>query len=231
MRQTRNIGQPVALTLPECHSLLKAAERLSTRHYFVVCFMLTTGCRAIELSRAKIEDFTAVEGGGALWSYQGKGKKTKCQIRDIAPALFELVLAATEGKQTGCLIPGYSGECISTRRLQQYVRESFIESDLGDKHVPHDLRNTAAVIAINAGLTVEQVQNLLGHANEATTRHYIRDAIRDEIIRTGATTVIADRLSKSASAIENAAVAAAKRHWFDIFKLIATWIIKNWTKK
>jgi len=34
---------------------------------------------------------------------------------------------------------------------------------------PHDLRDTAASIAISAGANVKQVQNMLGHASAAMT--------------------------------------------------------------
>lgn len=38
---------------------------------------------------------------------------------------------------------------------------------------PHDLRRTAAVLSRKGGASIEQVQNLLGHASPQTTSHYI----------------------------------------------------------
>ena len=46
---------------------------------------------------------------------------------------------------------------------------------------PYDLRSTAGSLLVDAGLHLEQVAELLGHSNLATTRqHYVR-AVRPTI--------------------------------------------------
>jgi integrase len=52
--------------------------------------------------------------------------------------------------------------------LRRVWRPAVAECDLGDL-VPHDLRHTAASLAISAGASVKAVQRMLGHASAQIT--------------------------------------------------------------
>ncbi len=66
---------------------------------------------------------------------------------------------------------------------------------------PHDLRDTAASIAIIAGANVKQVQNMLGHASAAMTLDVYAGLFEDDL------TALADRIDNAAA--DNLRTAAA----------------------
>jgi integrase/recombinase XerC len=61
---------------------------------------------------------------------------------------------------------------------------------LGSNWTPHDLRHTACMRMLDAGMEVHRVQEIMGHAHLETTERYIRprldkliDAQRDRLTR------------------------------------------------
>lgn len=56
-----------------------------------------------------------------------------------------------------------------------------INARLGTNWTPHDLRHTACMRMLDAGMAVHRVQELMGHAHLATTEGYIRPRV-DELI-------------------------------------------------
>ena len=47
-----------------------------------------------------------------------------------------------------------------------------LSSTYGSRGVPHDLRHTAASLAVSAGANVKAVQRMLGHDKASMTLHY-----------------------------------------------------------
>jgi integrase/recombinase XerD len=58
---------------------------------------------------------------------------------------------------------------------------SRVNQRLGTNWTPHDLRHTACVRMIEAGMKLHQVQEIMGHEDLATTRRYLRPRL-DELI-------------------------------------------------
>jgi integrase len=56
-----------------------------------------------------------------------------------------------------------------------------INAQLGTNWTPHDLRHTACMRMLDAGMEVHRVQEIMGHAHLATTERYIRPRL-DELI-------------------------------------------------
>jgi integrase len=83
-------------------------------------------------------------------------------------------LAAYEGLQHrgGLVFPSASGTPLRNRNRRRDVFDSAVEA-LGLNITPHNLRDTAASLAIQAGASVVAVARLLGHESPATTlNHY-----------------------------------------------------------
>jgi hypothetical protein len=53
------------------------------------------------------------------------------------------------------------------------------------RSTPHDLRHTAASLAISAGANVKAVQNMLGHASAAMTLDVYADLFDDDLDAVG----------------------------------------------
>lgn len=142
------------------------------REKAMIDILLSTGCRIGEiyqLDRTDIEgDTMVVRGKGNKERYVYLNAKTQVSIGDYLstrtddnPALF-----VSEQKPHNRLkISGMES------RLRELGRE------LGIKNVhPHRFRRTAATTALNRGMPIEQVQQMLGHSQIQTTLIYAQSA-------------------------------------------------------
>jgi len=74
--------------------------------------------------------------------------------------------------QSELVFPSASGTPLRNRNWRRDVFDSAVEA-LGLKITPHNLRDTAASLAIQEGASVVAVARLLGHESAATTlNHY-----------------------------------------------------------
>ena len=68
------------------------------------------------------------------------------------------------------------GGRMSTRSISGTVKTALVKAGYdSDRLTAHSLRATAATAAFEAGLTLFEVQQLMGHCDPATTEIYIKD--------------------------------------------------------
>ena len=60
----------------------------------------------------------------------------------------------------------------SPRRIQQIVKETAAEAKITKRVYPHLLRHSIATTLLERGMTLEQIQKLLGHSKLETTQIY-----------------------------------------------------------
>jgi len=154
--------------LKEVEKLRDACEDI--REKALIDVFLSTGMRIGELEKLKKTDINFQEGKLIVF---GKGSKerevylnAKAKIHlaeyimsraDDSPWLFVAIKKPYNGlKKTGfsCVLKG-----IAERACVDNVH-------------PHRFRRTAATIALNRGMPIEQVQILLGHVDISTTQLY-----------------------------------------------------------
>jgi integrase len=56
-----------------------------------------------------------------------------------------------------------------------------LSSTYGSRGMPHDLRHTAASLAVSAGANVKAVQRMLGHDKASMTLHVYADLFDDDL--------------------------------------------------
>jgi integrase len=84
----------------------------------------------------------------------------------------ELVKYGADHKADGLVFPSANRTPLRNRNFRRDVFDDAVE-DLGLDITPHNLRDTAASLAIQAGASVVAVARLLGHESAATTlNHY-----------------------------------------------------------
>jgi integrase len=84
----------------------------------------------------------------------------------------ELADYKAQRKPDGLVFPSVTGTPLRNRNWRRDVFDSAVEA-LGLKITPHNLRDTAASLAIKEGASVVAVARLLGHESAATTlNHY-----------------------------------------------------------
>ena len=66
------------------------------------------------------------------------------------------------------------GRHITKRSVEDEIRKIVSRCDLSVKVTPHVFRHTAASLALQRGMPIEQVQKFLGHAKIQTTLRYAK---------------------------------------------------------
>ncbi|MFE9652476.1 tyrosine-type recombinase/integrase [Micromonospora sp. NPDC006431] len=89
---------------------------------------------------------------------------------------------------------GYSaGEVLRNNNFRRRVSDRAAESIGGTGLTPHELRHTAASLAVAKGANVKAVQRMLGHASAAMTLDMYADLFEDDLDQ------VADRLDRAAA--------------------------------
>jgi integrase len=177
--QVRRLADAAAKDPESKHAI--AGEREIAGYRLVVLFLAYTGVRWGEMAALRIhridltrrratiaESVTPVMGKGLVW---GTPKSGKFREVPIPRFLIDALKLHLDGRDpAGLVFPGArSGEVL---RVAAFTRGSFkaAASAIGipDLH-PHELRHTAASLAIAAGADVKVVQEMLGHASATMT--------------------------------------------------------------
>ena len=171
------------LTSRQVAKLLGAIDRSTLkglRDYAMLSVMVTTGLREISIARADIGDIRTAGDDTALF-YQGKGHEERADYVKLAEPVEEAVRAYLKARgETNPKAPLFSsiahrnsGERMTTRSISRVAKERLIAVGLqSDRLTGHSLRHTAATLNLLNGGTVEETQQLLGHANINTTLIY-----------------------------------------------------------
>jgi integrase len=141
----------------------------------MVLFMGLTGVRIgeacalrvgmVDLSRGKARIYRSLGASG-----EGKTKTRKGRDVPLPPELELDILAAVAGRASDeFLFTSPTGQPVNSGNWRRRVFYPAVEeAGLGEMHV-HDLRHTAASLAISSGATIKDVQEMMGHATATMT--------------------------------------------------------------
>lgn len=162
-----------ALTSREVEKL-RIACGANIRDNAVLELFLATGCRVSEVVGMKVEDLDFEIG---CVKVLGKGQKERVVFfNDRALEYLERYLGE---RHTGAVI-------LSSRAPHQGLRKNALENIIRriatraglSKHVfPHLLRHTFATRALNKGMPLPTLCDLMGHASVETTRIYAKNGV------------------------------------------------------
>jgi integrase/recombinase XerD len=178
---------PAVLSVAEVHRLLAAPnadEPLAIRDGALLEFAYATGARVSELVGLRLQDILFEEGLARIF---GKGAKER-----IVPvgrrALGAVALYAREirprfdkGKGRGVLFLNARGTPLSRVGAWTIVKRAARQAGITKRVTPHTLRHTFATHLLEGGADLRAVQEMLGHADLATTQvytHVDRDYLR-----------------------------------------------------
>lgn len=179
--------QPVALSLPEVHALLRAAglsaRRLARRNYALVQLLLQTGLRVGEVVRLRLGDVTVRERSGVVRVRYGKGEKDR-EVplnASVRRALRLLLEVRQDAAGTEALFLSDRGGPLSERTVQKLLTELARRAHIERMPVtPRVLRHTFATqyLRDHPGKLVE-LADLLGHESVDTTAVYTRPSLEE----------------------------------------------------
>lgn len=146
------------------------ASAACERDRVIMLLLRYLGLRVSEACHLRIEDIDRDE--GSLMVQHGKGDKDR-QLpipRKLAGPLYAWIGA----REAGWLFPSpyKPGKPLTRRAVGYQVVKSAQRAEIRRTVSPHKLRHTFATNALDAGATLREVQELLGHSSVATTEIY-----------------------------------------------------------
>jgi integrase/recombinase XerD len=185
-RKSRRL--PKVLTRGEVEQLLaqpRGVEPIALRDRALLELMYACGLRASEATGLEVTDLDLDE---LVLRAHGKGSKERlvpigrtaadAVRRYLARGRPELVGAAVEPH----LFVNFRGGALTRQGLYKIVQRHARTAGLADRMSPHTLRHTFATHLLAGGCDLRAVQEMLGHADVATTQlytHLSSDRLKD----------------------------------------------------
>ncbi len=178
---------PAVLTVAEVERLLAApsgVEPLAIRNRALIEFAYATGARVSEITGVKLQDMLYEDG---LVRVSGKGSKQRIipvgRRARGAVALYtrEMRPRLDRGKGADRLFLNARGTPLSRVGAWAIIKSAARLAGLSKRVTPHTLRHSFATHLLEGGADLRAVQEMLGHADLATTQiytHVDRDHLR-----------------------------------------------------
>jgi integrase/recombinase XerD len=175
-RQWRTL--PSVLSVAEVERLLAAPntdEPLPIRDRALLELAYATGARVSELVGLKLQDVRYEDGLARLC---GKGAKQRIvpvgrrALGAVALYVREIRPKFDRGKGRGILFLNARGTPLSRVGAWTIIRRAARQAGITKRVTPHTLRHTFATHLLEGGADLRAVQEMLGHADLATTQLY-----------------------------------------------------------
>lgn len=179
---------PDVLSREEAERLLEAPDpshRLYWRDRAMLEVAYASGVRVSELTGLKVRDVDLEEGFASVY---GKGSKERlvpvggAAVRAVATYLRELRPRLERGRGEGVLFLNARGAPLTRMGVWKILRKHVESAGIARRVTPHTLRHTFATHLLEGGADLAAVQEMLGHADIATTQiytHVDREYLRD----------------------------------------------------
>ena len=149
------------------------------RNLAIFGIFITTGIRLSAMENIDIDDVDLEK--GTIDVFEKGGKKRKVYIPDTVVKFIKEWLEVRETKMIGYKT---SNALFITKRRTRMTHTAIsnmidkVCSSIAERHItPHKLRYTAANQALNAGATLYDIQNFLGHSSPTvTTQCYLQES-------------------------------------------------------
>jgi integrase/recombinase XerD len=175
-RRSRKL--PQVLTRGEVEKLLSqpsGTEPAALRDRALLELMYACGLRASEAIGLELMDVDIQEG-----VLRARGKGSKERVVPIGQAALRALRIYLERGRPGLVKGGpeahlfvnFRGGQLTRQGLYKIVRRHALTAGLADRMSPHTLRHTFATHLLAGGCDLRSVQEMLGHADVATTQLY-----------------------------------------------------------
>lgn len=166
------------LTLDEARAVLAASVADGPRSAALVHLLLSTGARVSEVCNADCSNLGWTQDGDrALLVVRKGGRRGELPILGHYWSVIEAYLVGRPRGMTGPVLMTTHGRM--ARQTAYQVVRSIADTVTPTKRIgPHSLRHTAATLALDDGVPIQEVQGMLGHSTPHTTSRYDRHRSR-----------------------------------------------------
>lgn len=149
------------------------------REKALVEFLVSTGCRLSEVAQLNVAD---LDFNNRSVTVTGKGNKERPVYFSIrARLMLQEYIKERKGGE-GLFVSSKTPYLpLKPRAIQRIIHGLSVRAGLDARVHPHLLRHTFATHALNSGMDVTAIQQLLGHENISTTQIYA--AMNEDVIR------------------------------------------------
>jgi len=136
----------------------------------------------VDLQRARLEiQHTVTESGGV--QHEGVPKSHEARSVPVPASIVRELAARVDGRApVDPLFPGSRGHGWLRNRVFRRGAFDAAATEVGlEGLTPHEMRHTAASLAISVGANVKAVQRMLGHASAAVTLDTYADLFDDDL--------------------------------------------------
>ena len=177
------------LTGEQALELLHAADTAPgpqrARTAALVAVLLFTGARVSEVIGADVEDLGTEQRRRVLRVTRGDGRRRSLTLPAAATARIDAYLAARPGLASGSpdsprvlFATGTGGRLFAAdvwRVVRRLAARAGLPDDLAGRLGPEAMRHSFATLYLDAGGSLSDLQQVMGHADPRTTRRYDRD--------------------------------------------------------
>jgi integrase/recombinase XerD len=179
---------PGALSRDEVAAILDApdpADRLFWRDKALLEFAYASGVRVGELTTVKVRDVDVQEGLALVF---GKGSRERivplgrAALQALIVYLREIRPRLARNRAEGVVFLNARGTPLSRMGVWKILRKHVKRAGVTKRVTPHTLRHSFATHLLEGGADLASVQEMLGHADIATTQiytHVEREYLRD----------------------------------------------------
>ncbi len=168
---------PHVLSVAQVDQLLAAPDtstRRGLRDAAIIEMLYATGLRVSELASLRVEDVNMRK---KMVRCIGKGNKERVvplgrQARRRLNAYLRVRADMLKGRASDRMFVSQRGRGMSRQRLWEVVRDLARRAGIAEHVTPHTLRHSFATHMLDRGADLRAVQEMLGHANIATTQIY-----------------------------------------------------------
>ncbi len=153
-------------------------QHASARDHALIAVLLFAGLRVSEAVRADVSDLGQARGHRTLRVVRKGGKTSTVVLTKTAWAALTRYLG---DRADGPLFLSRGGVRLTRQRASMTVRSLCTRSGASDSFTAHSLRHGFATLSLDAGVTLTDLQDAMGHADPRTTRRY--DRARNRIDR------------------------------------------------
>ena len=169
---------PETLHVAEVRKLLESidpTQPLGRRDLAILELFYAAGLRLSELCKARLE---LLDSDGGFLRITGKGNKTRIvrvgtkALEAVASYLQNERPALVSKRTSSHIFLSVRGTALSPDRVRQIVKERAAQAGIEQNIYPHLLRHSFATHLLEGGADLRVIQELIGHADIATTQIY-----------------------------------------------------------